>query len=151
MISTKHWAKWVSWISAGGLRLPGRVDLDHLVEIDRQGMPGHLRLVGQQGRCDARLAQQGRQRRPRLGRRRTHRVPPLPVRAVQSLQLRRVHQGLVEDHRLAGQPVQRRRLDPRVSVGAEVARVQPVDDKADGIHAAIVADGGTVRKGIMLK
>ena len=88
---------------AGGLRLPGRVDLDELVEIDRQGMPGHLRLVGQQGRRDAGLAQQGGQRRPRLGRRRTHRVPPLPVRAVQSLQLRRVDQGLIEDHRLAGQ------------------------------------------------
>ncbi len=77
---------------------------------------------------------------------RTQRVPPLPVRAVQSLQLRRIDQGLVEDHRLAGQPVQGRRFDPRVAVRAEVARVQPVDDQADGIHAAIVADGRNVRK-----
>ena len=72
----------------GASRLPRRIDLDQLVEIDRQRMPGDLRLVGQQGRRHAGLAQQRGQPGPRLRRRGTHGVPSLPVRTVQSLQLR---------------------------------------------------------------
>ena len=122
------------------LRLPGRIDLDQLVEIHRQRMPGHLRLVGQQGRVS---------RRPRatvrpvaaaiVRRRRTHRVPPLPVRTVQSFQLRRIHQRPVKD---SDWPASR--SSAGVSIHAfpyapEVAGVQPVDNQADGIHAVILA------------
>ena len=56
-----------------------------------------------------------------------------------------VNQRAVEQKRLAGQLVERGRIDPGVAVCAYVARVQPVDNQTDGIHAGFVANGMNMR------
>jgi hypothetical protein len=48
----------------GALRLPGRIDLDQLVEIHRQRMLGNLPLVGHERGRHAGLAEQGGQAGP---------------------------------------------------------------------------------------
>ena len=53
------------------LRLPRWIDLDNCVELRRQRMPHNLRLIAQQNRRYAGLAEQCGQRRPRFERRRT--------------------------------------------------------------------------------
>jgi len=45
---------------------------------------------------------------------------------------------LVEHERLAGQAIDRGRLDPRVAVSPKIARVQPIKNQTDYIHAAIL-------------
>ncbi len=114
---------------------------------DGQRMPGDLRLVGQQGRGDA--GTRRKQPRPAWAatrRRRTHRVPALPVRTVQSLQVRANRPGPGRT-RASGWPA-----DPSPAFRStrfhrrRAARVQPIDDQADGIHAAIVADVPAGRK-----
>ena len=65
-------------------------------------------------------------------------VPALPVGTVKTIQIGRIDQRLVEDERLAGQPIDRGRLDPRIAVSPKIARVQSIENQTDCIHAAIL-------------
>jgi len=65
-------------------------------------------------------------------------MPALPVGTIDTIQIGRIDQSLVEHERLAGQPIDRGRLDPRIAIGSEIARVQSIKYQTYCIHAAIV-------------
>ena len=119
----------------GHLGLPGRIDLDAVVELDGQRMLDDRSVVAHERAMHARLAKQGRQGGPIIdfgG----QRVPPLPEGTVERSQSRAINKHLVEDDRLRGQSVEGGRLDPGVAVGPQEPAVQAIDDQADGVHCA---------------
>jgi hypothetical protein len=71
-------------------------------------------------------------------------VPALPVGTVNAIQVGRIDQHLIEKERLAGKAIHRGRFYPGIAVSAEVARVQPIENQTNCIHAAIVIHHGLI-------
>ena len=119
MIWTKQRARWVSW-KAPSVAIRGCQDgsiSTMLVEVDGQRMSRTGGSIAHEAWPAALAAAPAASAgRPACGP--ASRRPSLPVGAVEQVQLRRVDQGLVEEGRFGGQPVEGRRLDPRVAVRA---------------------------------